>query len=68
MLQPYDVSSPDSQGHKFMVQTMIAPTDFNMDQFDNVVMKGMKYFDPDIIHTMDSIKIIVVLSNLQCDK
>lgn len=36
MLQPFDPSSPDSQKHKFMVQTMIAPSDFVMDQLDNV--------------------------------
>ncbi|XP_064398514.1 vesicle-associated membrane protein/synaptobrevin-binding protein-like [Halichondria panicea] len=36
MLQPFDPHATDTQKHKFMVQTMIAPNDFTMEQLDNV--------------------------------
>ncbi len=37
MLQPFDPIATDTQKHKFMVQTMIAPPDFTMEHLDNVV-------------------------------
>ena len=37
MLQPFDPNSADKNKHKFMVQTMFAPPDFQQDQLDIVV-------------------------------
>ena len=37
MLQPFDPNSADKNKHKFMVQTMFAPPDFQSDQLDIVV-------------------------------
>lgn len=42
MLQPFDINSPDKHKHKFMVQTMLAPADFEPDQLDTVWKNAAK--------------------------
>ena len=37
MFQPLDTASSDKNKHKFMVQSMFAPQDFNPEQLDVVV-------------------------------
>lgn len=39
MLQPFDPSSVDKNKHKFMVQTMFAPPDFELEKLDEIVSK-----------------------------
>lgn len=48
MLQPFDHSSAEKNKHKFMVQTMLAPPKFKLENLDAVVRKhsGANPFDP----------------------
>ena len=39
MLQPFEQNSAEKSKHKFMVQTMIAPKKFQLDNLDTVVSK-----------------------------
>ena len=45
MLQPFDPNSADKNKHKFMVQTMFAPPDFQQEQLD-IVVSNHKIFNP----------------------